>query len=509
MCARKPDDAVCGGIWPVFLDLGRASADDSAMAASLPKAKISWAPRRRRLLELGLAALFGSALTSGVLHVREAQARSEWDNPYFPFEQLGRVLAWVEDEYVDPVERKRLVEGAIKGMVAELDPHSSYLPAEDYGIFQADTDGHFGGVGVEVDFGDEFITIISPIEGSPAAVAGILPGDRILAIDNQSVRGKNAADLVRLMRGEPNTKVLLTVRRKSQEKLLYFKLTRQIINVASVAAKPLKGGVGYLRIKSFQNGTHGELLDQLKKLRSQSGGELNGVILDMRNNPGGLVNEATAVADEFLSGGVIFTTRRRGHIVDDLRADGGGALKRGPVVVLVNEYSASAAELVSGALQDNKRATVIGAPTFGKGSVQSIVDLPGGAGLRLTTLRYYTPSGRPIQAQGVKPDILVGGASAALGYGVLKEQNLEGYLPPVEGGRAPLVTVPEPPTTEPSKPEVETKSDEELDLGMSRDVPTDPEAGADEALKVGYLVVTGRYSKVTPAAPAGGKPSSP
>jgi len=176
--------------------------------------------RIRRGLELGAAALIGGAVaTVGVsqLHIKEAQAKSEWDNPYFPFEQLGRVLAWVENEYVDPVERRRLVEGAIKGMVAELDPHSSYLPAEDYGIFQADTEGHFGGIGVEVDFGDEYITIIAPIDGSPAALGGIMPGDRILAIDNQAVRGKSAADLVRMMRGEPNTKVLLTIRRKGNE----------------------------------------------------------------------------------------------------------------------------------------------------------------------------------------------------------------------------------------------------------------------------------------------------
>lgn len=456
--------------------------------------------RGRRFVELFLAATAGATLAIGVLSATEAQAKTEWDNPYFPFEQLGRVLTWVENEYVDPVERRRLVEGAIKGMVAELDPHSSYLPAEDFGIFQADTEGHFGGIGVEVDFGDEYITIIAPIEGSPASLGGVQPGDRILAIDNQSVRGKNAADLVRLMRGEPGTTVLLTVRRKAQEKLLYFRLTRQVINVASIASKPLKGGVGYLRIKTFQSGTHAELLEHVKKLHEAAKGNLSGVILDMRNNPGGLVNEATAIADEFLSSGVIFTTRRRGRIVDDLRADGGGALRRGPVVVLVNEYSASAAELVAGALQDNKRAPIIGAPTFGKGSVQSIVDLPGGAGLRLTTLRYYTPSGRPIQAQGVKPDIMAGGASAVLGYDVLKEENLEGYLPPVEGGRSPIALPPPPPLPpaegEEGKPSaLAPNATEDTDLGMSRDVPTDPETGIDEALKTGYRVVTGTYSK--------------
>jgi carboxyl-terminal processing protease len=455
---------------------------------------------RRRTLELCLAAGIGAAGATALARIPEAHAKGEWDNPYFPFEQLGRVLTWIENEYVDPVERRRLVEGAIKGMVAELDPHSSYLPAEDYGIFQADTEGHFGGIGVEVDFGDEYITIISPIDGSPSALAGVKPGDRILAIDNQPVRGKSAADLVRLMRGDPGTRVLLTVRRKAQDQLLYFRLTRQIINVASVASKSLKGGVGYLRIKTFQTGTHAELLEHLKKLREAAGGQLSGVVLDMRNNPGGLVNEATAIADEFLSNGVIFTTRRRGKIVDDLRADGLGALRRGPLVVLVNEYSASAAELVAGALQDNKRAPIVGAPTFGKGSVQTIVDLPGGAGLRLTTLRYYTPSGRPIQAQGVKPDILVGGASVALGYGVLKEQNLEGHLPAVEGGLSPVVSPPDDPAAG-SKAASDAASNDDTDLGMAREVPTDPEKGPDEALKIGYRVVTGSYSKTPLKAP--------
>jgi carboxyl-terminal processing protease len=454
--------------------------------------------RRRRYLELGLAALLGAGASALALCAAEAHAKTEWDNPYFPFEQLGRVLTWVENEYVDPVERRRLLEGAIKGMVGELDPHSSYLPAEDFGIFQADTEGHFGGIGVEVDFGDEYITIIAPIEGSPAAAAGVEPGDRILAIDNQAVRGKGPADLVRMMRGEPGTTVLLAVRRKAQEKLLYFRLTRQIINVASVASKSLKGGIGYLRIKAFQSGTHAELLEHLERLRSAVGGSPAGVVLDLRNNPGGLVNEATAIADEFLASGVIFTTRRRGQIVDDQRADAGGALRRGPVVVLVNEYSASAAELVAGALQDNKRAHVIGAPTFGKGSVQTIVELPGGAGLRLTTLRYYTPSGRPIQAQGVKPDIEVAGAGAA-GFTVMKEQNLQGHLPAVEGGLAPVTQPAAPP--ESSASQSAATDTEGTDLGMSRDVPTDPETGVDEALKVGYRVLVGTYGENT-AAPA-------
>jgi carboxyl-terminal processing protease len=427
--------------------------------------------------------------------IGEAKAATERQNPYFLLEQLGRALVLVENEYVDPVDRQRLIEGSIKGMIAELDPHSSYLPAEDYSIFQADTEGKFGGIGVEVDFSDEYVTVIAPIEGSPAERAGIRPGDRIFAIDNQSVRGKSSADLVRLMRGEPGTKVLLTVRRDGLDKYLYFSLERQIINVASVASKLLAEGVGYLRIKAFQSGTHAEFLEHLAGLRKKNGGNLGGVVLDLRNNPGGLVNEANAIADEFLSKGVIFTTRRRGAIVDEVRADAGGALRRGPVSVLVNEYSASAAELVAGALQDNRRAPVVGAPTFGKGSVQTIVDLPGGAGLRLTTLRYYTPSGRAIQAQGVKPDVLLGGTGFSI-----REQNLEGHLPAVEGTTPVTVA---PPTELPDAGAASTSGSTPAPGGTvsesrqapAREIPTDPEQGGDEVLKVGFQIVTGRYGK--------------
>ena len=447
----------------------------------------------KRSIPLLLAAIFG------ILISHLAQAGGERENPYRVVEQLGRVLVWIENEYVDPVDRKRLVEGSIKGMVAELDPHSSYMPAEDYAIFQGDTEGHFGGVGVEVDFGDEYVTVIAPIEGSPAERAGVKSGDRILAIDNLSVRGRPSVDLVRQMRGEPGSHVLMTIRRAGSDKLIYLTLTRQIITVASVSSKLLKGGVGYLRIKTFQTGTHAEFLDHYAKLRHENGGDLAGVVLDMRNNPGGLVNEASEIADEFLPAGVIYTTRRRGRIVDEVRADSGGAARRGPLAVLVNEFSASAAELVAGSIQDNHRATLVGAKTFGKGSVQTIIDLPDGAGLRLTTLRYYTPSGRAIQEQGVIPDVLIPGATPAESFGVMREENLEHHLPPVEGAPAKVVA---PSVKVPADDRASDTPDAgaDVDLGVARTVPLDPRVGPDAALSVAYQIVMGAFTRAASAA---------
>jgi carboxyl-terminal processing protease len=326
-------------------------------------------------------------------------------------------------------------------------------------------------------------------------------GDRILAIDNVSVRARPSIELVRQMRGEPGSHVLLTIRRVGSEKLLYLTLTRQVITVASLSSKLLVGGIGYLRIKTFQTGTHAEFLDHYGKLRRENGGDLSGIVLDMRNNPGGLVNEASAIADDFLTDGVIYTTRRRGKIVDEVRANGGGAARRGPLAVLVNEFSASAAELVAGSIQDNHRATLVGAKTFGKGSVQTIIDLPDGAGLRLTTLRYYTPSGRAIQEQGVTPDVLVAGATPAETFGVVREENLDNHLPPVEGA-APKVVAPSlkvPLDTPPSKDAPAPGL--EMDLGVARTVPIDPRTGPDAALKVAYQIVTGTYKR-PPAPPA-------
>ena len=445
---------------------------------------------------LRVALLTTVAFAGGALSAHLAGATPARESPYDMLEQLGRVLALIENEYVEPVDRQRLVEGAIKGMVAELDPHSGYLPPQDWAIFQSDTEGRFGGVGVEVDFRDEYVLVIAPIEGSPAERMGIKSGDHIIAIDGKSVHDRTADELIRLMRGAPGSKVVLSIKRSGSDKVLTFTLTREVIAVSSVVSKLLADEIGYFRIKQFQTGTHDELLRAAAKLKKESNGELQGVILDLRNNPGGLVDEAAAVADEFLTSGAIYSARHREQVVDEVRANRGGALKRGPLVVLVNEYSASAAELVAGALQDHARGTLVGARTFGKGSVQTLLDLPGRAGLRLTTMRYYTPKGRVIQAQGVKPDVLVAAAYASdTSFGVVRESDLENHLP----GSGP-------PGSAPPVPEIAdagtsagadggAEAGAETHLGVVRDVPVDPTGGPDFALGIGYQIVRGVLGK--------------
>lgn len=365
-------------------------------------------PRRSRLL---LALPIGGAFVGGWLmgSIAPANGAKNNESPHAAIEQLAKVLVQVENRYVDPVDRDRLLLGAIKGMVSELDPHSEYFPPKEYGEFTSETTGKFGGVGIEVDGRGEYLTVISPIEGGPAEAAGVRPGDEITAIDGATAKGLSLEKSVRLMRGDPGTKVVLTVRRPSDNNKLHtFPLTRAEIRVPSVSWDVLPGGVAWLRIKQFQEKTHDELVDAIGKVKGKLGGKILGVVLDMRRNPGGLVNQAVEVADEFLDKGVIFSMRgQNGKTLEESRATPGGALTTVPVAILVDEASASAAELVAGALQDSKRAVVVGVTSFGKGSVQSIFELPGGAGLKLTTARYYTPSGRSIQAQGIVPDIVV------------------------------------------------------------------------------------------------------
>jgi carboxyl-terminal processing protease len=417
-----------------------------------------------------------AAFAGGAVAAHVADATTQAASPYAAFDQMSRVLVLLENNYVDPTQRAKVVDGAIKGMVAELDPHSAYMPPAEYALFRGDTQGKFGGVGVEVDFRGEQVTVIAPFDGSPAARAGIKPGDQIIAIDGKPVRGERIDRLVSMMRGPAGTKVKLSVRRKDVVDLLTFELVREVIHVDSVTGKRLESAVAYVRLKQFQEGTRDELLALAGKLRGASSEKLTGVLLDLRNNPGGLVDEAEGVADELLGAGTIYTTRHRGRVMDEARASVGGAFADLPVVVLVNEYSASSAELLAGALQDNGRAKVVGTQTFGKGSVQTIFDLPGGAGMRLTTMRYYTPSGRSIQAEGIRPDVVIRTAGQEDDKVVVRESDLNGHLP-AEG---PAATAPQTVRTDEAK-----RAPEDRD-GPKAEVPDNPKNGTDFTLSVGY-----------------------
>lgn len=428
------------------------------------------------LRSLGILTL---GYVGGVASVHVAQATPGAQSPYLPFDQLANVLVLVETQYVEPARRELMVQGAIKGLVAELDPHSAFMPAEDYALFQSDTEGEFGGVGVEVDSRDGVITVIAPIEGSPADRAGVRAGDQIVAVDGRPTRGIQMDKLIRTMRGKPGSSVRITLARKGQDKPIDVTLVREIIQVKSVVFRRIDGDVAYVRIKQFQSGTHQEMLEAFGAMRSQASAPLAGVVVDLRNNPGGLVDEAEAIADEFVTSGTLYSTRHRGRVIDVANAHSGGAAATLPVVVLVNEYSASSSELVAGALQDAGRATLVGARTFGKGSVQTIFDLPNGDGLRLTTMRYYTPAGRSIQAEGILPDVVILRAGDKGEPSAFRESDLDGHLPGEGAAQATARVVVQAPADAPAA--------EELQLARTQaDVPTDPMAAKDFDLRVAY-----------------------
>ena len=424
-----------------------------------------------------------AAFAGGALSARTTEADSARRNPYSLYDELARALLLVENQYVEPAERDRLVEGAIKGMVAELDPHSAYMNPKEYTEFRSDTEGRFGGIGVELDLRGEQIIVIAPFEGSPAERAGIRSGDHIVAIDGVAMRGERLDKLVGRMRGEAGTKVRVSVRRAGASETLHFDLVREIIKVKSVSGERLERDVGYVRIKQFQEGTHEELLAVVGAIKKQSDKPLVGVVLDLRFNPGGLVDEAESVADELLDSGSIYSTRHRGRVLEEAKARPGGSLARVPLVVLVNEYSASSSELVAGAVQDNGRATIMGAQTFGKGSVQTIFELPGGGGMRLTTMRYYTPGGRSIQALGIDPDVkvLLDGAPAE----VVREADLSGHLPEEAKGPPRKQEV----VTEPKRP-APTPGGKPPEVPPFRTPPKDPSKSADFVLALAFERLT-------------------
>jgi carboxyl-terminal processing protease len=318
-----------------------------------------------------------------------------------------KVLDLIERNYVDKVDSEELTQNAIEGMLKTLDPYSAYLSPERYRELEIGTSGEFGGVGMEVAVENGVLKVISPIEGSPADIAGIKPGDLIMEIDGKSTRGMVVYDAVKLLRGPKGSSVTVTIAREG-EGSRHINLTRDVIRIKSVKYKLLDDGIGYIKVSQFQENVSNELTAALSKLELDNGGSLRGLVLDLRNNPGGLLDEAIKVTDEFIDKGLIVSVRgRTSDQSKEYYATKGESKRDLSLVVLVNKGSASASEVVAEALQDSKRATIVGSKTFGKGSVQTIIQLDDGSGLKLTTAKFYAPSGRSISDVGVTPDIIV------------------------------------------------------------------------------------------------------
>lgn len=377
----------------------------------------------------GFALLCALALSSSAL----ATAAATGQSPYENLAIFARVLSHIELSYVGEVPQKKLLYGAIRGMVRTLDPHSDYLDPDEYRVLMSDTRGRFGGVGVEIDVRDGWLTITTVFPNSPAARAKLQPGDRFVTIDGVRARDLPIEEAIRRMRGEPGTEVRVSLRREDDAAALEATLRREIIEVNAVEGRLLSDGYLYVRLRVFQETVARELSDVLDEAtqRSATQGGVKGLLLDLRDNPGGLLDQAVLVADEFLETGPIVSTRGRGGKELALAsARRVGTRADFPIVVLVNGFTASAAEIVSGALQDQRRALIVGTRTFGKGSVQNVIDLPDQSALKLTVARYYTPNGRSIQAQGIEPDVLIeqGEMPAQGGSAGLSEASLEGHL---------------------------------------------------------------------------------
>jgi carboxyl-terminal processing protease len=350
-----------------------------------------------------MAKRFGIALFPSALAQDSGDAET-----YRLLTLFGDVFDRVRAEYVEPVSDRELVENAINGMLTGLDPHSNYMNAKSFRDMQVQTRGEFGGLGIEVTQEGGYIKVISPIDDTPASRAGVKAGDLILALDGQTVQGLSLNDAVDKMRGPANSKIKLTIKRDGVDQPIELSMQREVIHIQVVKSHLEGGDVAYIRLTSFNEQTDSGLRKAFQTLKAQSGDKLKGIILDLRNNPGGLLDQAVAVSDDFIDQGEIVSTRAR-HADESQRwnAKNGDITGGLPVVVLTNGGSASASEIVAGALQDHRRAIILGTRSFGKGSVQTVIPLPGNGAMRLTTARYYTPSGRSIQGLGITPDIEV------------------------------------------------------------------------------------------------------
>lgn len=368
----------------------------------------------RKTSTLGVAAVFGFsvAIAINALADKDAAQPASAEQSTIPLSELRTftdVLTRVKADYVDPVSDKTLMDNAIRGMISRMDPHSNYMDKAEFKDLQETTTGKFGGLGLQVGMKDNIITVIAPIDDTPAQRAGIKAGDKIVKINGEFTQGLDLEKSVKLMRGDPGTKITLTIVRDGVDKPFDVTIERAIINVKSVKARMLDPGFGYVRIAQFQSDTTEQLHDALHQLvKDNDNHPLKGLVLDLRNNPGGVLQAAVGVVDTFVNKGlIVYTNGRDADSKMSFKAHEGDMLSGAPIVVLVNGGSASASEIVAGALQDDGRALIAGERTFGKGSVQSIMPLSNGGALRLTTARYFTPSGRSIQGEGIKPDVEV------------------------------------------------------------------------------------------------------
>ena len=353
---------------------------------------------------------------------------------YQQLQKFSRVMDLVKQAYVENVSDEKLIDGALSGMLSSLDPHSVYLDKEMYSEMQVDTKGEFGGLGIEISAAEGGIRVVTPIEDTPADHAGVHAGDLIIKIGDALAKDLSLPEAVKMMRGKPGTAITLTIFREGENAPLEFRIVRDVIRIKSVKSDLLAPQYAYLRVTQFQEHTGSLLKDQIEELKKRSGGKLDGVVLDLRNNPGGLLDQAVAVSDLFLSGGNIVSTRSRAGKNLSFDAQKGDILQGVPMIVLINQGSASASEIVAGALQDHHRAVLLGTKSFGKGSVQSVVPLSDGTAIKLTTALYYTPSGRSIQATGIEPDIeveqiaMTPSKDAAAQLPSISESSLKGHL---------------------------------------------------------------------------------
>ena len=430
--------------------------------------------QKAKFLLVGLAGvLAGAALTVNLSAIADKEAQTA-----LPVEELRAftdVFARIKSDYVEPVDDKKLIDGAINGMLTGLDPHSTYLDVDGFKDLQVGTQGEFGGLGIEVGMEDGFVKVVSPIEDTPAFKAGVKPGDLIVKLDDTPVKGLSLNDAVKRMRGKAGSTIKLTIVRKGADKPVVLTLTRAVIKIRSVKFQLLESGYGYVRVTQFQEHTGELLAEALNKLYKDNKAPLKGMILDLRNDPGGLLNGAVAVTAAFVKPDslVVYTegrnedakmrlTANREYYLQPMQVDYLKNLPEGvkqvPMVVLVNSGSASASEIVAGALQDHKRAVIMGTRSFGKGSVQTILPIGNGTAIKLTTARYFTPSGRSIQAKGIEPDIVVEDPSMPSeeeGLGI-READLDKHLSNPNGGESDPASKPDsvikaPPADKPGK----------------------------------------------------------